>query len=111
MRKFHFGLILATVLLFSYQNCERVKDKPDTLQPTNVNQTVNLADENIQTVTLQSMENTTVQQNMKVYTLVSQNSYAINYINGEIIKSSDISQVTTRYCLSQGLLNELQDNG
>ncbi len=109
MKKIHLGFVLSLIILFSYQNCERPPYQPTTTQAPNENQIIDLTHENIQSVTLQSSENTTVQQNSKVFTLVSRNSYVINYQTGEINKSSNASSNVIRYCLNSNLLNELHD--
>ncbi len=107
MKKVHLGLILSVMILFSYQNCQ----KPPYKETSSINSTdaIILADENIQKITFIAKENTTVQQSSKVFTLISQNSYAINYETGEILVSSEAIATISRYCLSSNLLAELHD--
>ncbi len=107
--KKYLALIVSIFILFCHQNCKPISDKPTMTQVPKENQIINLADENIQTVTLQSTENTTVQQSAKTFTLVSQNSYSVNYATGEISKTTQAGGAVVNYCLSINLLNELRD--
>lgn len=110
VRKIHLALILSVIVLFGYQNCQKLpeRDIASGNQSDSI-VTVNLVDESIQKVNFITTENTTVQQGLKAYTLVSQYSYSINYSTGEILKSSDANQATVKYCLPKNLLTELHD--
>jgi hypothetical protein len=111
MKKAHLGLIVSVIILFSYQNCQKIPNEITAIEnnsEVNPTQAIILAEENIQKITFLFKENTTVQQSAKTYTLVSQNSYEVNYKNGEIIKSSEANSTTTKYCLGQSDLSELK---
>lgn len=107
MRKIHIGVILSGIILFSYQNCSYPKEKSTPSE--NSNQISILANENVRSITFLSTENTVVQQNSKTFTLVSQNSYFVDYASGEITKSVQATSSNENYCLSESLLNELHD--
>ena len=107
MNRIYICLVFSTVVLFSFQNCERPPYKDSHVVAAN--STANFTDENIQKVTFQSSENTSVQQSNKTYTLISLNSYAVYFDTGEVLKSIQFNGTTQRFCLKQNLLNELRD--
>ncbi len=109
MRKIILGFVFSVIILLSYQNCEKLNDKPSeqSKNNTNLNAIANLANENIQSIQFTSAENVSVQKNLKTYTVISQNSYSLNYQSGEIIKSIEVDSSQKKYCLSAALLSEL----
>jgi len=107
MKNIYLILISATVILFGYQNCE--KPPYDSTISNDSKAFVNLANENIQKISFVSNENTTVQQSSSSYTLVSQKLYTIDFLTGEILKTSDVGMAAIKYCLSSSLLTELRD--
>ncbi len=107
MRKIHIGFILSGIILFSYQNCSYPKE--NSIPSGNSNQISMLANEKVQSITFLTSENTVVQQNSKNFTLVSQNSYVVDYVSGEILKSVQVTATIEKYCLSENLLTELRN--
>ncbi len=107
MKKVWLGLFLSVVIVLSYQNCYQPKklDGPLTVQSLGIK----LADENIQKITFSNTENVTVEKNSKVFKLVSQTSYSIDYSTGEMIKSSTASSAQEQYCLTDALFSELKN--
>lgn len=107
MKKIWLGIFLTVVIVLSYQNCYQPKksDGPLTVQSLGIK----LADENIQKITFLNTENVTVEKNSKVFTLVSQISYSLDYSTGEMIKSSNESSEQGQYCLTEALLSELKN--
>jgi hypothetical protein len=109
--KVFIGCIVSLLILISFQNCE-MPPRTNTAEGNANNapaqsSAINLADENIQQINFTQNENVTVQKSTKIYTLVSQATYAVNYQTGELTKTSDAGP-SELYCLSQSLLNELQ---
>ena len=112
MKKTHLGIIISVIILLSHQNCQRPPYKDNVVASTN--ESVNSSIENIQKVNFSSSENVTVQQKQnqqaaKTYTLISQNSYEVNFETGELLKSVQADGAITKYCLSNTVMTELQD--
>lgn len=107
MKNIWLGLFLSVVIVLSYQNCYQPKKSDGPLAVQSLG--IKLADENIQKITFLNTENVTVEKNSKVFTLVSQISYSIDYTTGEMIKSSTESSEQEQYCIPDALFSELKN--
>lgn len=107
MKNVWLGIFLSVVIVLSYQNCYQPKksDAPPTVQSAGIK----LANENIEKISFLNTENVTVERNSKVFTLVSQVSYSIDYTTGEMIKSSSASSEQEQYCVTEALFSELKN--
>ena len=107
MKNVWLGLLLTIVIVLSYQNCYQPKksDVPLTVQSVGIK----LAEENIQKITFLNTENVTVEKNSKVFTLVSQITYSIDYNTGALIKKVATSPEQEEYCISETLFSELKN--
>lgn len=106
MKTVHFSLMLAVLIIFSYQNCIRPKNSEGLV--FNQSTGVKLADETIETVTFKVTENLTVEKNSKIFTLIGQTFYAVDYKTGQMMKTTSANVDEVEYCLSESFLSELQ---
>ena len=107
-----FNIVLvSTILLFSYQNCQKaqIEDeininsfKLESNQPV-----VDLSEIELQSISLFLPDSKPVSRAGNTYQINYNRILKIDLQSGQLVESSDLDNITKNYCLSRVLLDEL----